>query len=209
MTAAQPPRLATWLLHRFLSGPRRESLTGDLIERYQQRRSPVWYWRQVITAVVLSAVRDIATHKALAARAVAIGYLASALLSVPKHWLGEMTRASVFDWLAASGHYSFWPVFLAGPLVFTLFEVIAGVAIGCIVARLPPSYAAAMVSLVSTSVLVFEVGLVAVLLATQPHAPMPLPAMMLPLVLATGKPLGVLLGGLWIARPAERSLSAI
>jgi hypothetical protein len=46
MRSQQPPRVATWLAQRLVSGPRRESLLGDLIEQYRQGRSRSWYWRQ-------------------------------------------------------------------------------------------------------------------------------------------------------------------
>jgi hypothetical protein len=52
MRATTPPRCATWLAQRALSGPNAESLIGDLSEAYQGGRSPLWYWRQVIVAVV-------------------------------------------------------------------------------------------------------------------------------------------------------------
>ena len=208
MTFSDPPRLATWLLQRFARGPRGESLLGDLLEQYQQKRSPAWYWRQSLTAMVASTTRDVAAHKLLAVRAVAIGYLASALISLPVHWLGEITRVSINGWLAVSGHYSFWPVFLSGPLAVTVLECVAGAAIGGIVARLDRAHAAAMVCLVSASVLLFEVGLVAVLMST-PHQPMPRAALVLPPLLAMGKPLGVLIGGLLSARSDRDSLSAL
>jgi hypothetical protein len=71
---ASPPRLATWLLRRLASGPKRESLEGDLVEQYQQHRSTVWFWRQVLLAIVLGAARDIREHKLLAVRAVVLGW---------------------------------------------------------------------------------------------------------------------------------------
>jgi hypothetical protein len=51
MTAPHPPRLATWLAQRLVSGRRRESLVGDLMEQFRSGRSSFWYWRQVIMAV--------------------------------------------------------------------------------------------------------------------------------------------------------------
>jgi hypothetical protein len=63
MRATRPPRLSTWLLERFVGGPRRESLVGDLLEQYPRRRSAAWYWRQVITTIMVSGARDISAHK--------------------------------------------------------------------------------------------------------------------------------------------------
>jgi len=59
MSASQPPRLASWLLHHLASSPQRESLAGDLIERYHQGQSATWYWRQVLAAILVGVIRDI------------------------------------------------------------------------------------------------------------------------------------------------------
>jgi hypothetical protein len=68
-----------------------------------------------------------------------------------------------------------------------------------------------MVCLVSASILLFEAGLVTLLLSTQLHGPMPqaVAALMLAPLLAMGKPLGVLIGGLLSVRSDRDSLSAI
>jgi hypothetical protein len=57
MTLRTPPRLATWLLNHLGPAYRRESLVGDLLEEYQQDRSPIWYWRQTGAAVLIGAAR--------------------------------------------------------------------------------------------------------------------------------------------------------
>ena len=51
MMLREPPRLATWLLKTFGCHSSSEALLGDLFERYQNQRRPVWYWRQVLVAV--------------------------------------------------------------------------------------------------------------------------------------------------------------
>jgi uncharacterized protein involved in exopolysaccharide biosynthesis len=48
-----PPRVADWLLQRLTSGPRRQSIIGDLHEQYRRGRSPGWYWRQTLAAILL------------------------------------------------------------------------------------------------------------------------------------------------------------
>lgn len=59
MTALQPPPLATWLLRQFDSGARNEPLIGDMVEEYRAGRFSLWYWRQVLVAILQSCVRDI------------------------------------------------------------------------------------------------------------------------------------------------------
>jgi hypothetical protein len=47
----KPPKLAMALLTRFVD--ENEPLVGDLVEEFDSRRSRVWFWRQVIGAVVM------------------------------------------------------------------------------------------------------------------------------------------------------------
>jgi preprotein translocase subunit SecY len=56
MTATRPPALATWLLTHAARG--NDALVGDLFEEHRRRRSDAWYWRQVLTAVVLNFSRE-------------------------------------------------------------------------------------------------------------------------------------------------------
>ena len=57
MINREPPRLAVWLLKQWASPYRRDSLLGDLLEMYRTGRSRTWYWRQVITALILARAR--------------------------------------------------------------------------------------------------------------------------------------------------------
>lgn len=66
MSTAQRPRLASWLLRRFVAGPQRESLIGDLDERFVSGRSSLWYWRQVVSAILVGVVRDLRQQQRLA-----------------------------------------------------------------------------------------------------------------------------------------------
>ena len=56
MTEMRPPVLATWLLKHAARG--NDALVGDLFEEYRRRRSGVWYWRQVLTVVVVRLSRE-------------------------------------------------------------------------------------------------------------------------------------------------------
>ncbi len=55
MSSVPPPRLAVYLLHRFL--PDNEPLVGDLLEEFDRRRSRAWFWKQAISAIVLPRLR--------------------------------------------------------------------------------------------------------------------------------------------------------
>ena len=58
MSAAEPQRLATWILTRFVSDYQRESLLGDLMEQYEERGA-WWYWWQTLSAVRAHVVRTV------------------------------------------------------------------------------------------------------------------------------------------------------
>jgi uncharacterized protein involved in exopolysaccharide biosynthesis len=53
MMASRPPHFADWLLQRLTSGPRQQSIIGDLHEQYGRGRSVFWYWRQTITTILV------------------------------------------------------------------------------------------------------------------------------------------------------------
>jgi preprotein translocase subunit SecY len=76
MTEEQPPTLATWLLKRAARG--NEALVGDLLEEYRRGRSTAWYWRQVLTAVIVGGSRP----AALALGVVAV-YIIGSHVSIP------------------------------------------------------------------------------------------------------------------------------
>ena len=57
MNVRMPPRLAMWFLRQLTGGYQSESLAGDLFEEYQQGRSRLWYWMQVLAAVVFAGAR--------------------------------------------------------------------------------------------------------------------------------------------------------
>ena len=64
MTPRQdPPALAVCLLQRFVPSERGEALLGDLIEKFNRRRSARWFWREVLIAILIELRRSVHTHK--------------------------------------------------------------------------------------------------------------------------------------------------
>ena len=74
MNRNRPPTIAKWLLRHLATSRNIEAIIGDLDERYGQGRSPVWYWRQVAVAIVVSTFKDIRNHKQLTLRALVVGW---------------------------------------------------------------------------------------------------------------------------------------
>lgn len=56
MNNRRAPRVATWLLQRFLHGRHTESVVGDLIQLHGEGRSRAWYWNQVLRAILVGCV---------------------------------------------------------------------------------------------------------------------------------------------------------
>lgn len=56
MKRLQPPWLAVALLNRFV--PDNEPLAGDLIDEFEARQSRLWFWRQVLLAILISSFQN-------------------------------------------------------------------------------------------------------------------------------------------------------
>jgi putative ABC transport system permease protein len=61
MKTHSPPRLAEWLLERYLDGDAREAIAGDMAEEYEWRRergsrivAALWYWHQAFRSLLAS-----------------------------------------------------------------------------------------------------------------------------------------------------------
>jgi len=96
MKYSEPPRLSTWLLERLAPRHRRESLMGDLLEQFHRGRSAWWYRRQVFGTILAGIVADVAAHKLLALRALALGWSALFLLLQFGGPLLEEARRALF-----------------------------------------------------------------------------------------------------------------
>jgi hypothetical protein len=186
--STHPPRLATKLLEALVSQRTSEALVGDLIEQYQ-RRSRGWYWRQVLTALVISARRELRAHRLSAVSAVLIGYVTAASLC---YFTTSVAGRFV-------GGYNAYLVFL--PLVF-----FSAAASGWIVRR---SHPPAMVIIyagfcVAASVVAFAVY---AWLPLAERMPIPILTFFLVVDFIIG-PLGVLTGGVWGSSGAREAPSS-
>jgi hypothetical protein len=94
-------------LKRLESGPDADAIAGDLLERFQERRSTWWYWRQVVIALLVGSWQEIRTHKLLVARAICVGIVASFLLNQAELTLGGLL-IPWWVWTSASFRPSVW-----------------------------------------------------------------------------------------------------
>jgi hypothetical protein len=95
MKSEQPPRLAMWLLKYFGCSDKNDALIGDLVERHQQGKGSVWFWKEVLVAIVTGFVEDAFGHKWLMFRAMYGGLGGFLLLRLAVEilyvkWLGSV-----------------------------------------------------------------------------------------------------------------------
>jgi hypothetical protein len=135
MRSNQPPAFAHWLLTHFGSSPNNDAVIGDLNERYRERRSGVWYWKEVIVAIVVSLCKEVWRHPLPAVRAVLIGWLVKGIcLFAYTRTYGFPDKRIFFDGSEV-------------PLIAAMIAVIAMMCSGWIVARTSRPQARAMVLL--------------------------------------------------------------
>ena len=83
-------RVLTGCLLRQISGYRAESLIGDLAEQYAQGRSALWYWRQVLLAVITSYLRFLRLHGLSFCAALVLGAAGVQACVALVQWLSEV-----------------------------------------------------------------------------------------------------------------------
>ena len=146
MTPSRPPRLATWLLKNFGCSENNEAVIGDLAERYSRGGRALWYWRQVIVAVVVSAIQNIYNHKLLTLRDLALGWgvlwiaggtLTRFLWAVTEQWSPASFYPTVNSWKPLWTYAEFAYVFqqALGMGIALLTPFLSGIIVGWIVAR--------------------------------------------------------------------------
>jgi hypothetical protein len=129
MSATQLPRVASWLLRRLAGGSNRESLIGDLDEQFARGRSSWWYWRQVVSAVLVGVAMDLRDHPWLAIRSVVLTS-AIVILWVESTWALYLwvSKEWVYQWVNSSVVlFEFWIPFGGGLcLIWCAGSTVAG-----------------------------------------------------------------------------------
>ena len=208
MTIVQPPRIATALLKRLADGPQCEALIGDVMERYQTQQSALWYWRQVVRAIVACAVEEVRENAGLTVRAIAVWYLlawiAGQFAMVVYHglgrWMWNWTVAHDLDLLRV-----LWfgrPQWQSPP--FLVMTCVNQMIIGWIIARLHRQHRAAAVLTCGAVSLVYSLGVGFFIFQPRPvQLLFPVPLIAMPvmrispvLFVLGGLPLSFLLGAL-------------
>jgi hypothetical protein len=153
MRTSHPPTVATWLLEHLRSGKESESLMGDLVEEYGRRRSNAWYWRQVLTAIVMSCCEELRAHVLLAIKATVTGLAAQFVLQFVA-W-GLLNRLHL--WLPLFHELPpFFGYGIAASLTWLILWTPIWVGSGWYVGRLYRSHLVGMVLIFSTSVLAWK-----------------------------------------------------
>jgi hypothetical protein len=199
MKGSRPPVLATKLLEGLVSGPFADALRGDLIEHYRQGRSAAWFWRQVLVGVFASVVKDIGSHKLLAARSAVAGIVIYLLSSFPVKWL--------VHFLASHG----WLRIESRLRIADLLGDLACIIIGWAVFTLSTRRQFTKVCLYSVAVFLFEaVHVSSGLVLDGRLSRVTSQILLLGVVLSITRPLSILVGGMLASvttrpRLAERS----
>ena len=123
-----PPSLGAWALKQLCAGDV-DSVLGDLEERYHRGKTKAWYWRQVLLAIVASALNDIRNHK--------LSTIGPLIVAWPIYWyLGYLVFALL--WYVEK----IWPVLSGFPdiAIGSLLMFGIGVVPGWILARLNSSH---------------------------------------------------------------------
>ena len=200
------PKLATWLLVRFSSGPHGEAIAGDLMEQYAERPSRLWYWQQALSAIAADVVTTVGGNPWRTLFAITMGWIIYFAASVPETWLIRSSRPIAYRWMSAVGldrldrpGSAMWISLLHRTFIMTLICV----AIGWLVSRMNRRSAPAAACVLAVTLLLFEYTMIAILFSTVPVPQVPTIELVAPAAFAMSRPLGVLLGGVLGARTHE------
>jgi hypothetical protein len=184
------PKVATWLLTHFGSGPNNDVVLGDLTERYQEGLPRMWYWKQCLKAILSGLFGEYRAHKLLTVRALILGWTVI-FLYFPANDI-------VLDFVEGLRIWSRWwrhdwlPYF-----VFSFNYIFACVASGWAIARLSRAHRVPMVLIFMTSLC--GVAWTRMIISFTHHPPR---HFLLFLTINILIPIGVLFGGGILRKPA-------
>jgi hypothetical protein len=158
----KPPAVATRLLLGL--GAPDDSVVGDLLEEYQSGRSRLWYWRQVLSAVWLSSLRNTVTHPTRTLVSVATGWTTLLLVFFT---LGDRSADALAGWLwhwnrqTAYATGIWWPFQICAVLVSYSGFALSAVVVARLNRRHSPSvlvaYVGSVVLVLSASAAFLEI----------------------------------------------------
>jgi hypothetical protein len=197
MRVTNRPSLASWLLQRLACGPKRESLVGDLDEQFERGRSAFWYWRQVLSAILVGVAADLREHKLPAVRSVVLTWVV-VIAWVESTWALNLwvSERWVYAWVNSSVVlFEFWIPFGGG---LCLIWCVGSALSGWVIGRLSPNHRAAMVaaSVLAQIPLTLWWGL-PVWLHAGHITRFSVPLRIYAAIVLVGMPTCTLLGGLW------------
>jgi hypothetical protein len=131
MTFAQPPRIATWLLH--VSGVD-DALIGDLNEAYNGGRSTMWYWRQTLRDATTVVWHSMMMHKVTMIRATVTGWIALSLCAAIG--AGITSLLGRWTWTGGADTWMDIPAAMIYRAPLLVIMCIGGAAGGRLIARL-------------------------------------------------------------------------
>jgi hypothetical protein len=210
MNVSRPPRLATWLLNRFVSGHKGESLLGDLIEQYQHRLSRSWYWRQVVIAVLAAVTHEVRDHKLLAVRALSACWALLWFLGLFAEQFYRSMGLFIWNWTVALRLDMLRAWWFTYQLPLFVLLCVNATATGWIVARFSRRHQSAMVVLCALSLWVFwmAAGFGFVWhwgFFQRGRFTEPIQLVINMVVNFIAMPIAILVGGLWGARPDDQA----
>jgi hypothetical protein len=159
------------MLKNLGSGTDNDVLLGDLAEQYREKDSVAWYWRQVLSGIVVGAFKEIRAHKRIAVTALLTGwgmwalYVTLILPSLTPFFLKDSLGLSIQPSDPVGTAWSaFWaPVLIqanrAQPFSFVFavaLPFIVWTLCGWLVARLHREHQTGMVLLFAGSILLMD-----------------------------------------------------
>lgn len=110
MRPNHPPKIATWILENLSPGRKNEALAGDLLEEFRRGRTALWYWRQVLTAIISAFAGKLRTQWP------AIVYAMLWTIPVPAYLILAVERLGESTFFARRWHWA-WPYSTIGDMV--------------------------------------------------------------------------------------------